>query len=60
VLTCCYLESIDDEDEVLVVLAEEFGQLINFVGGNEYAYTLLPPLENMVAVEEATVRDKVK
>lgn len=55
-----HLESIDDEDEVLVVLAEGFGQLVSFVGGDQYAYTLLPPLEIMVAVEEATVRDKVK
>jgi hypothetical protein len=42
-----------------LALAEELGRLIDAVGGNEYAYYLLPPLENIAAVEEATVRDKV-
>jgi serine/threonine-protein phosphatase 2A regulatory subunit A len=40
-------------------LAEELGKMIDAVGGNEYAYFLLPPLENIAAVEEASVRDKV-
>lgn len=53
------IESIDDEDDVLLALAEELGNLVNAVGGNEYAYYLLPPLENIAAVEEASVRDKV-
>ncbi|CEP13078.1 hypothetical protein, partial, partial [Parasitella parasitica] len=51
-------ESIDDEDDVLLALAEELGKLVDAVGGKEYAYFLLPPLENIAAVEEATVRDK--
>jgi serine/threonine-protein phosphatase 2A regulatory subunit A len=59
-LTFSTSESIDDEDEVLLVLAEELGNLVPSVGGSEYAYYLLPPLENIAAVEEATVRDKVK
>jgi serine/threonine-protein phosphatase 2A regulatory subunit A len=54
------LESIDDEDEILLALAEELGKLVEYVGGKEYAYCLLPPLENIAAVEEASVRDKVK
>ncbi|KAG0183106.1 hypothetical protein DFQ29_009804 [Apophysomyces sp. BC1021] len=51
-------ESIDDEDEVLLTLAEQLGKLTNAVGGPEYAYYLLAPLENIAAVEEATVREK--
>lgn len=43
----------------MLALAEELGQLIQAVGGAEYAYYLLPPLENIAAVEEASVRDKV-
>lgn len=42
-----------------MALAEELGKLVDAVGGKEYAYYLLPPLENIAAVEEATVRDKV-
>ena len=34
-------ESIDDEDEVLVVMAEELKRLIPLIGGAEYAWQLL-------------------
>lgn len=53
-------ESLDDEDEVLLALAEELGK--NFedhLGGPQYAHLLLAPLENLAAVEETLVRDKV-
>lgn len=59
ILLILYLDSIDDEDEVLLSLAEELGKMVDAVGGNEYAYFLLPPLENIAAVEESSVRDKV-
>jgi len=52
-------ESVDDEDEVLLALAEELGNFVEYVGGAEFADFLLPPLESMAAsVEETTVRDK--
>ena len=35
------------------------GELCPFVGGNEYAYTLLAPLEYLVCGEDSAVRDKV-
>lgn len=41
------------------MLAEELPKLANAVGGSEYVYHLLAPLESIVAVEEATVREKV-
>jgi serine/threonine-protein phosphatase 2A regulatory subunit A len=43
----------------LLVLAEELGQLVEAVGGAEQAHHLLTPLENIAAVEDAAVRDKV-
>lgn len=51
-------ETIYDEDEVLLALAEQLGTFITLVGGPEYAYCLLPPLESLATVEETVVRDK--
>ncbi len=49
-------ESTDDDNEVLVVAAEELGKMVNLLGGNEYAYLLLEPLEALAA-EDSTVRE---
>lgn len=51
-------ESVDDDDEVLLVLAEELGRFVDFVGGPAHAHTLLVPLEGLATVEEMTVREK--
>ncbi|TBU35240.1 ARM repeat-containing protein [Dichomitus squalens] len=52
-------DSVDDEDEVLLALAEELGRNFEeYIGGPEYAHVLLGPLENLSAVEETLVRDK--
>ncbi|KAI8848938.1 armadillo-type protein [Chytridium lagenaria] len=51
-------ESIDDEDEVLLALAEELGNFVEYVGGPTFAHILLVPLETLAAVEETVVRDK--
>ena len=54
-------ESVDDEDEVLLALAEELGRdFEEYIGGKEYAHLLLGPLENLSAVEETVVREKVR
>jgi hypothetical protein len=54
-------ESIDDEDEVLLALAEELGRGFDeYIGGPEHAHALLVPLENLATVEETLVRDKVR
>lgn len=53
------IESIDDEDEVLLTLAGELGDFVEYLGGPQYAHILLQPLENLAAVEETMVRDKV-
>ena len=52
-------ESVEDEDEVLVALSEELGGFIDYVGGPQWGHVLLSPLENLAAIEEPVVRDKV-
>lgn len=51
-------ETIYDEDEVLLALAEQLGTFIPLVGGPEHAHCLLPPLESLSTVEETVVREK--
>lgn len=50
-------QSSDDEDEVLFTIAEKLGELVSCVGGEEFAFCLLEPLELLSTVEESTVRD---
>ena len=53
-------ESVDDEDEVLLALADELGKDFDeYLGGKKYAHLLLGPLEVLSSVEETLVRDKV-
>ena len=51
-------EQIEDEDEVLLALAEELGNFLEHVGGPEFATSLLPPLEQLATTEETVVREK--
>lgn len=51
-------DTLYDDDEVLVALAEQFGQFTKLVGGPEYAHVLLSPLEGLALVEETFVREK--
>ncbi|CAL9214827.1 unnamed protein product [Arabidopsis halleri] len=51
-------ENNDDDDEVLLAMAEELGVFIPYVGGVESAHVLLPPLETLASVEETCVREK--
>ena len=53
-------ESVEDEDEVLTALSEELGNFVEYVGGPEYGHVLLSPLENLAAIEELLVREKVR
>ena len=52
-------DSVEDEDEVLTALSEELGNFTEYVGGPDYGYVLLSPLENLAAIEEPLVREKV-
>ena len=58
-LSSTLLELLDDEDDVLVALADQLSQLVDSVGGTEYAYYLLTPLENLSTVEDPSVREHV-
>ncbi|XP_033119859.1 serine/threonine-protein phosphatase 2A 65 kDa regulatory subunit A alpha isoform-like [Anneissia japonica] len=51
-------DTIYDEDEVLLALAEQLGTFTQLVGGPEHVACLLPPLESLATVEETVVRDK--
>ena len=51
-------ETVYDEDEVLLTLAEQIGGLTDEVGGPDYVYTLLEPLDRLAQVEESLIRDK--
>ena len=51
-------DTIYDEDEVLLALAEQLGNFTPLVGGAEHVNCLLPPLESLATVEETIVRDK--
>ncbi|XP_077985024.1 serine/threonine-protein phosphatase 2A 65 kDa regulatory subunit A beta isoform-like isoform X1 [Glandiceps talaboti] len=51
-------DTIYDEDEVLLALAEQLGSFTPLVGGAEHVHCLLPPLESLATVEETVVRDK--
>uniref|UniRef100_A0A672R3R7 Serine/threonine-protein phosphatase 2A 65 kDa regulatory subunit A alpha isoform-like n=1 Tax=Sinocyclocheilus grahami TaxID=75366 RepID=A0A672R3R7_SINGR len=55
---CDRSDTIYDEDEVLLALAEQLGNFTMLVGGPEYVHCLLPPLESLATVEETVVRDK--
>lgn len=43
----------------MTALSEELGNFTEYVGGPEYAHVLLSPLENLAAIEEPLVREKV-
>mmetsp|Transcript_8561 Transcript_8561/g.24416 ORF Transcript_8561/g.24416 Transcript_8561/m.24416 type:complete len:595 (-) Transcript_8561:83-1867(-) len=51
-------ESIDDEDEVLLVVAEKLGSFDKYLGGKDHIACLFQPLESLATVEEPTVREK--
>ena len=53
------LELLDDDDEVLVVLAETLSTMLDYAGGPQYAEHVLKPLEKLCTIEEVVVREKV-
>ena len=50
---------MDDEEEVLLALAETLATLLGHVGGPQYAPALMKPLQKLCAQEDITVREKV-
>lgn len=53
------MDLLEDDEEVLVHFAEQVGGLLDLVGGPTHAEHLLKILEQLCAVEEITVREKV-
>ena len=53
-----FSELLDDEDEVLVLLAEVLGNIIEHVGGQGYCRLLLPLLESLCQISDEQVREK--
>jgi len=51
-------EIIDDDDEVLIALAEALRHGVTWVGGLPYVHALTGPLEELCNVEEISVREK--
>lgn len=51
-------EIVDDDDEVLIALAEQLGQGVPWVGGPAHAHALIGPLEQLCNIEEISVREK--
>lgn len=51
-------DTMDDDDEVLLALADELGNFVDEIGGPAHASCLMDPLESLSTVEETTVRDK--
>jgi serine/threonine-protein phosphatase 2A regulatory subunit A len=51
---------MDDEEEVLLGLAEVLGQFLDYVGGPAHGIHIIKILEKLCMVEETTVRDKVR
>ena len=43
---------------MLLALADELGGFTQYVGGPDFAFSLLPPLETLASVEETVVREK--
>ena len=59
-ITCCDLiETVDDEDDVLLAIADHISDLIDHVGGQQYYHTLLSTVELLAVVEDSAVRDAV-
>ena len=44
----------------MTALSEELGSFVEYVGGPKWGHVLLSPLENLAAIEEPLVREKVR
>jgi serine/threonine-protein phosphatase 2A regulatory subunit A len=49
---------MDDDDEVLLALAESLGDFVDLIGGSAYAHLLLNPLEQLCHCEDSGIREK--
>ncbi len=55
-----FIDLMDDEEEVLLTLAEILGtQFLDYVGGPAHALHVVKILEKLCQMDESAVRDKV-
>lgn len=52
------LETVFDEEEVSIALADQLGNFLQYIGGPDHVASLLPPLEHLGSAEDSSVRDK--
>lgn len=52
------VENCDDDDEVLLLVASTLPSMIDEVGGAEFAFALLAPLEQLTGADDSAVRKK--
>lgn len=53
-----HADQVEDDDEVLLVMAEQLGEMVPLVGGYTEAGCLMELLGRLCTVEETVVRDK--
>ena len=53
-------EQVEDDDEVLMIMAEQLGGFVELMGGYAQAAVLVDILGSLATVEETIVRDKVR
>jgi len=58
ILSPIILEFTDDDDEVVISLAETLGKLTEYAGSGASLLALLKPLEILASAEEGVVREK--
>ena len=58
---CCLTlaEQVEDDDEVLMIMAEQLAGLVELMGGHAHAAVLVDILGSLATVEETVVREKV-
>lgn len=52
------IEECDNEDEFLIKLADQLLSLKDLLGGKDYSYMLIAPLELLASMEENLIREK--
>lgn len=50
-------ECVDDDDEILIELAQELNRFVDLVGGPAYAHVILAPLRLLTCADSKLVRD---
>ena len=52
------MECADENDIVLSATAEKLGRMMDLVGGPDFSYSIIKPLEDLLGIDESCVRDK--